>query len=209
MKKIEALSLEQRELVENNIGVVWRVIYEHIQVNERVFGLSYDDLVQEGSIWLCKAAATYDGKTAKFETYAKVVVKNGLLTYCRNMCAQYRRQLPLQELMVSGEKDGVVFLDFLAVDDFSDTTLSDMMVINLLESVKSEYNGVAQLGIEALKLKVKGFSGGEIARLYGVAPNHVGAWISRASRKLRKNDRFLAALKESTVENMPSVTVKE
>lgn len=60
--------------------------------------------------------------------------------------------------------------------------------------VKGEYRGVALLGIEALALKMKGFSGGEIALLYGVQPNVVGAWISRAAEKLRSNQRFMARL---------------
>lgn len=63
-----------------------------------------------------------------------------------------------------------------------------------MESVKAEYSGVARLGIEALELKIKGLSGSDIAHLYGVAPNHVGAWISRAAEKLRKNERFLMGL---------------
>ena len=196
MKKTETLSAEQRELVEKSIGVVRWTIYMHIQINETVFGLSYDDLFQEGCICLCKAAKTYDGKTAKFETYAKVVIKNGLLNYCRTMCAGYKRQLPLQELVDSGESSRT-FLDFLSVEDFTEAALSDLTTFDLLELVKEEYSGVARLGIEALELKVKGLSGSEIARLYGVAPNHVGAWISRAAEKLRKNDRFLMTLQRS------------
>lgn len=46
--------------------------------------MEYGDLFQEGCLCLCKAAATYknDGR-AQFSTYAKTVVKNGLLSYCR------------------------------------------------------------------------------------------------------------------------------
>ena len=52
------------------------------------------------------------------------------------------------------------------------------------------YSGVARLGVEALELKIAGYSGTDIAKLYGVQPNHVGAWISRAAQKLKK-DLFL------------------
>ena len=47
-----------------------------------------------------------------------------------------------------------------------------------------------RLGVEALELKIAGYSGTDIAKLYGVQPNHVGAWISRAAQKLKK-DLFL------------------
>ena len=57
--------------------------------------------------------------------------------------------------------------------------------------MKREYSGTARLGIEAIELKLKGYSGKEIADMYGVKPNLVGAWISRAKQKLRKNQVFV------------------
>lgn len=194
MKKTEVLNEFQRKLVEENLEIVRWTIYKHIRFNEQVFGLSYEDLFQEGCICLCKAAVNYDGETARFNTYASVVVKNGLLSYCRNMCINHKKQLSLQNLVESNEKENTAFLDLLSTEDFTDAALSDWTVFSLLESVKPEYNGIARLGIEALELKVKGFSGNEIARLYGVAPNHIGAWISRAAKKLRQNERFLSGL---------------
>ena len=56
----------------------------------------------------------------------------------------------------------------------------------MLEYGKRTYNGVARLGVEALELKIAGYSGTDIAELYGVKPNHVGAWIARAAQKLKK-----------------------
>ena len=54
--------------------------------------MEYGDLFQEGCLWLCKAAATYknDGR-AQFSTYAKTVVKNGLLSYCRTISNRRKR----------------------------------------------------------------------------------------------------------------------
>jgi hypothetical protein len=54
------------------------------------------------------------------------------------MCAGYKRQLPLQELLDSGESS--TFLDFLSVEDFTDAALSDLSAFDLLESVKEEYS---------------------------------------------------------------------
>ena len=87
MKKITRLTAEQRKLVENQLPIVYWVIREEISVNESVCGFEYDDLYQEGCLWLCHAAATYDAGLAKFPTYAKKVVRNGLLSYCRKMYA--------------------------------------------------------------------------------------------------------------------------
>ena len=50
-------------------------------------------------------------------------------------------------------------------------------------------------GVEALALKTKGYTGADVARMYHTKPNHVGAWISRAVEKLRK-DKTAASLLE-------------
>lgn len=67
---------------------------------------------------------------------------------------------------------------------------SSLFVEQVLDYGKRTYSGVARLGVEALELKIAGYSGSDIAQLYGVKPNHVGAWISRAAAKLKK-DVFL------------------
>ena len=65
-----------------------------------------------------------------------------------------------------------------------DTLIDQMQTAELLADCKRRYTGVARLGIEALELKIHGYSGADIARLYDVKPNHVGAWISRAAQKM-------------------------
>lgn len=192
MKKEVQLTPSQRVLVEDHLSVVRWVIFHNIQVNENVYGLSYDDLYQEGCIWLCQAAVTYDAAIALFKTYAKTVVRNGLITYCRTVCKKQKRMLFLEtceqgELVVDGQKLSA------QTDDF-DATVSYLEIVSLLESMKKDYNGVARLGVEALQLKIEGLGISEIARLYGVKPSHVGAWISRAAQKLRDNPSFLAEL---------------
>jgi len=195
MSKMEVLNDAQRQLVEDHIHIVEWAIYDHIEVNENLCGFGYDDLFQEGCLCLCKAAATYVSESAQFDTYAQVVVRNGLFTYCKKMC---RIQKPLVNLsdVPLDPKDGggETYGDYFAGEDVFETLISYTDVIDLLESVKPEYNGVARLGIEALELKVKGYSGAEIARMWGVEQNHVGAWISRAKKKLRNNERFVMGL---------------
>ena len=66
-----------------------------------------------------------------------------------------------------------------------------MDVTQLLHHMKRQYTGTIRLGIEAIEWKVKGYSGKEIAAMYGVKPNLVGAWISRAKQKLRQNQVFI------------------
>lgn len=95
-----ALTDAQRSMVEANMDVVRWAIRTSIQVNEQHYGFGYDDLFQEGCIWLCKAAVTYDPDGgASFSTYAQRVVENGLRTYAGCSTARsgaaflYRRSL--------------------------------------------------------------------------------------------------------------------
>ena len=80
------LTSRQQELVENNLSLVYWVITESIHVNETIYGFGYEDLYQEGCIWLCHATTTYDPARSRFSTYAKRIVCNGLFSYCRQMC---------------------------------------------------------------------------------------------------------------------------
>ena len=66
-------------------------------------------------------------------------------------------------------------------------------LVRTLHQMHAQSSGVVRLGLEAMELKVKGMTGQEIAALYGVKPNHVGAWISRAAQRLRSNRAFWSA----------------
>ena len=168
------------------------VIVNNIHVNPGICGLEYGDLFQEGCLWLCKAAFTYNAGQAQFSTYAKKVVKNGLLSYCRKICSQGRH---ISRLII-GEQ-GELAADGEQVDqpdDHFDSHLSRLETLDLLEASKQNYQGVARLGIEALALKVQGMRITDIAALYQVPPSHVGAWISRSLEKLRNDPDFLTCL---------------
>lgn len=188
-----SLTKEQQNLVSENLSVVHWVIRDHIHVNPAICGLEYNDLFQEGCVWLCKAAATYkeDGR-ARFPTYAKKVVLNGLLTYCKKIC--FRRQNFSR--LVIGEH-GELAADGSVLEpetDAFDAQISLLETLSLLETSKQDYDGVARLGIEALALKIQGMRITDIAELYQVPPSHVGAWISRSASKLRSDPHFLEGL---------------
>ena len=188
---------DQQKLVENHMDIVKWTIRIHITVRESIVGLGYDDLFQEGCLYLCKAAATYDEARSEFVTYAQVVVRNGLMSYCKKMDNAQKRAIAICDLHLDSEdSNGDTLLEALPDSFDTETAVLNNDVILLLESIKTEYTGVARLGIEALELKIKGFNGADIARMYGVRQNHIGAWISRATKKLRNNEAFMTSLGE-------------
>lgn len=192
MERILPLTPAQQDMAEKALPLVKRVIYKYVSVNDTVPGLDFDELFGEGCVWLCKAAASFrPDKGAKFETYAERVVANGLRTYCR---LTYRKQKHC--ILLS---DCEEFLrDVPAEEEPFEEHLTEQEILQFLQGLKSEYSGVARLGIEAIEWKVKGLSGAEIARMYRVKPNAVGAWISRAVQKLRKNRVFTLWIEQFT-----------
>ena len=190
MKRLPPLNEQQQQLVEKNLTVIHWAIHNFVKINETVFGFESDDLYGEGCVLLCKAAATYDSEKGRFSAYAQTVVKNGLLSYCRIMCNRQNRQRLLLDPKVF-EDNEETYAALLAIEDPLDELTSEIDALALLASVKKNYHGIVRLGIEALEWKIKGLSGRDIADLYGVQPNTVGAWISRAAVKLREDERVL------------------
>lgn len=191
MKFDFTLTPGQQAMVEANLLVIDKVISRYIHVNEGICGLGRDDLYQEGAAALCKAAATYDGTSAQFSTYAVTVIRNHLLNHCKAVNAGLRN-LPAVSLDAGDPEDGrPPPCPEPSVSDGVDELLGRLDTADLLAVCKRRYTGVARLGVEALEWKVKGLSGADIARLYGAKPNQVGAWISRATQKIRKDFSLL------------------
>lgn len=193
-KKDIALTDAQRDMVETNMDVVRWAIRTSIQVNEQLYGFGYDDLFQEGCIWLCKAAAAYDPGGASFPTYAQKVVENGLRTYCRLQRSKERRCFPVSEIFDT-EADGVMASGIRSFQE----QLAEVDALSILESAKQQYDGVARLGIEAMQLKFIGLSNTDIAAHYGIKANYLGAAVHRAAERLKSNKEFLQSLEYEPV----------
>ena len=85
---------------------------------------------------------------------------------------------------------------------FEEKCLSRIWVNDFLEQRKASYTGCAKLGIEALELKVMdGYGVTDIAKMYQSKPNLVGAWISKATQKIRE-DMTMSEYAALDVENI-------
>ena len=190
MNKTFVLSPQQQSLVESNLHIVRDTLRYRIRPYESCCGLGYDDLYQEGSLWLCWAAYSYNEAYASFATYAQKVITNGLLSYCREV-KNYNKHFTHLEIRDSGElilpptDEGCSF----------QRELDLLEIIDLLKSAELSYQGVAKLGIQSLSCRVQGVGVTEIADTYQVPPSHVGAWMSRAVSKLRRDEIFLSAIR--------------
>lgn len=205
MKFDTPLTDAQRALVEDYLPLAQWTVHNYIKPNDAISGLSCDDLLQEAYLALCGAATTYQGGQVQFKTYAVTVIRNHLIDYCRRIYHN-NRTLPVLSLDASppDSSDGCpMSAEAIDVDaDFENRCLSRIWIKELFRQRKADYTGCTKLGIEALELKVlDGYGVTDIAKLYHTKPNLVGAWISKATRKLREE---LAAPGASTtdVENI-------
>lgn len=189
MKCVKRLTTAQQRLVEENLTIVERVLRFDIQTNPCVAGLSYEDLYQEGCVWLCNAALTFDPVRGSFASYARRVVQNGLVGYCRSILGQHRHTVSLDDL------EPAVLADLEAQNAVSNHTKCETPL--LLAAAESQYSGVTRKGVHALALQASGMPLTAVAVRMSAPPNHVSAWISRAVHKLRNNESFLSSLHEN------------
>ena len=167
----------QRQRVEDHLALVEQVLRRSIKTNETVDGMGYDDLYQEGCIALCRASVSYREEMGAFPAYAKVVIRNHLLDRCREIQSA-RKNLPLVSLDTFTEMGAPEPVSPFHTEDL----ISDVSSAVLLSHFKNRYHGTARLGIEAMELRVCA----DIAKLYQKKPNYIGACISRAAEKLRR-----------------------
>lgn len=105
------------------------------------------------------------------------------------MCGKQKRQMTVP--ITTDQDEDILFPEPVSSEDSLEKVFEEQDIFTLLHGLKQQYSGTARLGIEAIEWKVKGLSGAEIAKMYGVKPNLVGAWISRAASKLRQNNTVL------------------
>ena len=116
-----------------------------------------------------------------FPAYARTVIRNYLLDRCREIQSA-RKNLPLLSLDAFAEMGAQEPVSPFHTEDL----ISDVSSDALLSHFKNRYHGTARLGIEAMELRVRGYSCADIAKLYQKKPNYIGACISRAAEKLRR-----------------------
>ncbi len=178
MVKNYILNESQQKLVEENLPIVDILLRTRIRPNKNIRGMEFDELYQCGCLALCKAAYTYNGST-QFSTYASRVVYNAMIDQCRTAKAQYDRTLSSDASRA--DEDAYSEVAPAADDVFLAGELAE-----LLREAKRRHSGAVLKGIEAIELQIKGYTGEEIARMYGVQNNNVRNWISMARAVLRK-----------------------
>ncbi len=166
-----ALTIEQKKKVEENMGLVGKVIHERVHDINSMRFYTYDDLFQIGCIGLCKAAITDKGGY-KFSTYAYRLIWHELcdnLIYTTKRAAKEPLESDIIPMQVSKEPEDI------------DLKLS---LYELLDKAKKEASPSVAKGIDALVMMSNGKTAKEIGTLFNAPANHVTAWVSKARKFL-------------------------
>lgn len=166
------MTQEQQKIVEENMGLVGKVIKDKVRQLGQPGVPSYDDLFQTGCIGLIKAAMTDKGGT--FSTYAYRLIWNEI---CDELVRNTRLVLNEQPA------DTIEILSGSAQKHPDPMETHDLR--HTLQQAKEQARGGAARGIECLELMVQGYNSQEIGDIVGADAGTVRMWMTRARKYLK------------------------
>ena len=166
------LTDRQQKLVEDNIGLVGRVIKDKVHGVNQIGIYSYDDLYQIGCFGLCKAAATDNGGC--FSTYAYRLIWNSI---CDALIYATKRQNT--EILTA---DGTISEASNSIELFSEMKYDLDAAIKRAKELASPS---VKKGIAALVLLSQDYSSDEVGKKLHISPNVARAMASKARKYLR------------------------
>lgn len=167
------LNDEQRILVEENMGLVGKVIKDCLQNPSAQGCYTYDDLFQIGCIGLCKAAQTDRSGRGAFSTYAYILIRNEIYNELERG-TRYTREVSSCYLELEDDP---------RQEDY-EQQLRCRELMSLLDRAEATATGITAKGIRALRMMCDGYSCREISAHYDTTPNNITAWMSKARKYL-------------------------
>ena len=166
------MTLEQQKIVEENMGLVGKVIKDKVRQLGQPGIPSYDDLFQTGCIGLIKAAMSDKGGT--FSTYAYRLIWN-------EICDELIRNTRL----VLKEQPTETIEILIQSSEHHPDPLETHDLRHALRQAKAQARGGAARGIECLELMVQGYTSQEIGDIVGADSGTVRMWMTRARKYLK------------------------
>lgn len=166
------MTLEQQRIVEENMGLVGKVIKDKVRGIGQYGTPEYDDLFQTGCVGLIKAVMTDKGGC--LSTYAYRLIWNEMRDeLIRNTRLTLKEQPADTIEILSGSEPSIP--DPLETHDLR----------HVLQQAKAKARGAAARGIQCLELMVQGYNSQEIGSIIGADPGTVRMWMTRARKYLK------------------------
>lgn len=169
------MNAEQQRKVENNMGLVGKVIQDKVRDVNRLGMYTYDDIFQIGCIGLCKAVMTDKGGT--FSTYAYRLIWNEI---CDALSYATRRQS--REVLLDDEMQ---LVDSETYTDFERVEQMNQLQQGLLQAKKDATPFMGKC-IDVLVRMATGETSSEIGITMGITAKQVTAYVSKARKYLKE-----------------------
>ena len=181
------LTPEQQLVVEQNMGLVGKVIQDKVHGLGQGTAFAYEDLFQIGCIGLCKAAATDKGGC--FSTYAYRLIWN-------EICDELIRSSRFERYHCQLKEDGDLTDHTISKEDPCICLLEQKV---LLEKVKERAVGSVAKGISCLEMSVQGYTSAEIGKCMHAEAATVRMWMTSARRFLKEQPEIKSCMEEGSV----------
>lgn len=181
------LTPKQQRVVEENMGLVTKVLKDKVLGRGQEGMFSFEDLQQIGYIGLCKAAATDKGGC--FSTYAYRLIWNEICDALIKATRISQREQLLDPVEIQAA------VKYNAPLDLIDACDHEMV----MEQIRSRATGVTAKGILCLELSAKGYTSREIGELLDAKPATVRMWMTKGRRFLLDQPEFNQSNMEVTV----------
>lgn len=183
------LTPEQEQIFVANQKLVYFAINKFIKEPGK-YGLNdYEDLEQIGNIALCHAIVSYNSSKGAFSSYAIATIRNKLYNATRDNNDVIDGASDIEDEFI--EKNASMLYNH--IDDF-DEVYNEKEQTKLLEKLGASYGGIAEKGVQSIILMLKGYTCGDIAKMYDTDATTISSWVSRARSKLKKEPEIINLL---------------
>jgi len=167
------MTREQQKKVEDNMGLIGKVIQDKVHGTNLQPVYSYEDLFQTGCVGLCKAVITDKGGC--FSTYAYRLIWNEI---CDELI-RATRLIQKEDALDSAD----IPLRYLEPEE---DMLQRAELQQALTQAKKSASGVTAKGIQCIELSAQGYTSNEIASIMKAEAATIRMWMTKARRFLRE-----------------------
>lgn len=189
------MNSKEKRLIEENIHDIENCVRRFMKAYNIPFS-EYDDYYQIACLTVCDKVDKYNG-TTKFSTFVNVIVKNAFIDMYRKNKAKNIDVLYMDGCYTEDDNgNNVCLADFLATENQTENVvlnyITNEMIMEYLSMARKKCSAeTTARGFNALELKMEGYSGAEIAELFGVPANSVRSWMSRAKKALLSDGELM------------------
>lgn len=167
-------------LIETNMGLVYNKVSHYFSNSAN---MSFEDLVQAGTIGLWKAIETFnDDKSANFATYSTVCINNEIRMLLRKQKKYNRfKYLSLSYIYDPKNDNSNITLEDMLYDTKTDEYFRNIEIIEIME----QKLWLSDLEKKVINMRLDNKTQKEISIKLGVSQSYISRVMRRCEKKLR------------------------